>query len=208
MQHKQHAPFQYIRNIRHISKSDFRSTDTSIATVNTQLHKIFNGSNKAEFTAWAQSIENAARLCHLDALSIALSILQGAPLKLAKYLEAKETNSGKSLVCSTLKQHLTNNYSEIPYDTHAINAYDTLQQDNDESTEAYLHKMQAILECIHHTNDMTSISAIGTNHTKILTSLRDGRLHNKLAESKAKKWSNMAQVLQDVTDIAVNFKRS
>ena len=78
--------------------------------------KIFDRSNKAEFTAWAQSIENAARLCHLDALSIALSKLQGAPLKSAKYLEAKETNAGKTLIWSTLKQHLTSNYSKIPYD--------------------------------------------------------------------------------------------
>ena len=60
--------------------------------------KIFDGSNKAEFTVWAQSIENAARLCHLDALNIALSKLQGAPLKSANYLEAKETNAGKTLI--------------------------------------------------------------------------------------------------------------
>ena len=65
-----------------------------------------------------------------------------------------------------------------------------------------------MLECIYHTNDMTSISAIGTNHAKILTGLKDGRLCNKLIESKAKKWSNMAQVLQDVTVMAVNFERS
>ena len=38
--------------------------------------KIFNGTNKAEFKAWAQSIENAATLCNLDALSITLSKLQ------------------------------------------------------------------------------------------------------------------------------------
>ena len=49
--------------------------------------KTFDGSNKAEFTAWAQSIENAARLWNLDALSIALSKLQGAPLKSVNYLE-------------------------------------------------------------------------------------------------------------------------
>ena len=47
--------------------------------------KIFNGSNKAELTAWTQSIENAARLCCIDTLSIALSKLQGAPLKSANY---------------------------------------------------------------------------------------------------------------------------
>ena len=170
--------------------------------------KIFDGSNKAIFTAWAQSIENAARLCCFDALSIALSKLQGALLKSANYLEAKETNAGKTLVLSTLKQHLTSNYSEIPCDTHVINAYDTLQQGNDKSTKVHLYRVQDILEHIPHTNDMTSISAIGTNHAKILTGLKDGRLHNKLAEAKAKKWTNMAQVLQDVTDMAVNFERS
>ena len=167
----------------------------------------YNGYQQ-EFTAWVQSIENAARLCNLDTLSIALSRLQGTLLKSANYLEAKEINSGKTLIWSTLKQHLTSNYSKIPYDTHAINAYNMLQQDNDESTEVYLHRVQDILEHIHHTNDMTSISAIGTNHTKILTGLRNDRLHNKLAESRAKRWTNKVQVLQDVADKAVNFKRS
>ena len=65
--------------------------------------KIFDGSNRAEFTTWAQSVENTAKLCHLDALSIALSTLQGAPLKSASYLEIKEANAGKTLVWSTLK---------------------------------------------------------------------------------------------------------
>ena len=123
-------------------------------------------------------------------------------------MEAKETNACKTLIWSTLKQHFTSNYSEILYDTHAINAYDTLQQGNNESTKAYLHRVQDILEHIHHTNDMTSISAIGTNHAKILTGLTDGRLHSKLSKSKAKKWINLVQVTQDVTDMAVNFERS
>ena len=64
--------------------------------------KIFDGTNKAEFTAWAQSIENAARLCNLDAFSIDLSKLQGAPLKSANYLGSKEANSGRTLSWSTL----------------------------------------------------------------------------------------------------------
>ena len=148
--------------------------------------KIFDGSNKGEFTMWAQSVEKATRLCHLDTLSIALSKLQGALLKLGSHLETEEVNSGKTLVWPTLKKHLTSNYSEIPYNTHAINAYNTLQQGSDESTEAYLHRAQDILECIHHTNNMSSITAIGKNHAKILTGLKDGRLCNKLAKSKAK----------------------
>ena len=55
---------------------------------------------------------------------------------------------------------------------------------------------------------MTSIPTIGTNHVKILTGLKDSRLRNKLAKSKAKKWTTMSQVLQDVADMAVDFERS
>ena len=55
---------------------------------------------------------------------------------------------------------------------------------------------------------MSSITAIGTNHAKILTGLKDSRLQNKLAESKGKKCTNMAQILQDVADMAVDFERS
>ena len=55
---------------------------------------------------------------------------------------------------------------------------------------------------------MSSIIAIGTNHAKNLTGLKDSRLQKKLAESKAKKWTTMAQVLQDMADMAVDFKRS
>ena len=76
--------------------------------------KMFDGTNKAEFATWVQNIENAARLCNIDALSIALSKLQEAPLKSANYLDNKETNSGRKLSWTTLKQHLTSNYSEYP----------------------------------------------------------------------------------------------
>ena len=172
------------------------------------LTKIFDSTNKSKFTSWVQNVENAARLCNLDTLSIALSKLQGIPLKSASYLESKETNSGKTLLWSSLKKHLTSNYSKIPYDSHAINAYSSLHQGSDESTIAYLHRVQDILEHIHHTSDMTSITAISTNHAKILTGLKDSRLQNKLAELKAKKWTTMAQVLQDIADIAIDFERS
>ena len=170
--------------------------------------KIFDGTNKSEFTSWVQSVENTARLYDLDTLSIALSKLQGPPIKSASYLESKEISSGKQLIWPSLKKHLTSNYSEILYDTHAIYVYDSLHQGNDESTIAYLHRVQDILECIHHTSDMSSITAISTNHAKILTSLKDSRLQNKLAELKAKNWTTMAQVLQDVADMAIDFKRS
>ena len=112
-------------------------------------------------------------ICNLDAINIPLSKLQGAPLKSAIYLEGKETSTGKKHSWIILKQHLTANYSKIPYNTNAINAYGTLQQGIDESTKAYLHRAQDVLEHIHHTNNMSEITAIGANHTKILKCLKD-----------------------------------
>ena len=170
--------------------------------------KFFYGNNKSKFTSWLQSIENAAKLCNINTLTIALFKLQGPPFKSAYFLKSKEVSSGKQLNWHTLKKHLTMNYSEILYDTHTINAYDNLHQGSNESTSAYLHRVQDIFKCIHNTSDMTSIPAIGTNHGKILTGLRNNRLYNKLVESKAKKWTNMSQVLQDVADMAIDFKRS
>ena len=148
--------------------------------------KIFDGNNKSEFTSWMQSVENTAKLCNLDTLDITLSKLQGPPLISACFLESKEVSSGKQLDWHSLKKHLTTNYLEIPYNTHAINAYDNLHQGSNESTSGYLHRVQDILKHIHHTSNMTSISAIGTNHAKYLTGLKDSRLRNKLAKSKAK----------------------
>ena len=65
--------------------------------------KVFDGTNKSVCTLWAQSVENAGRLYTLDTLSIAFSKLQGPLLRSASYLESKETNSGKTLVWSSLK---------------------------------------------------------------------------------------------------------
>ena len=139
------------------------------ATLN--LINSFDHNKKAEFARWAQSVENATRICNLDAVNVALFKVQGAPLKSAIYLEGKESSADKKLSWNTLKQHLTANYSEIPYDTHDINDYHTIQQGPDEPTEAYQHRAHDILEYINHTNNMSKITAIGTNHAKIFTGL-------------------------------------
>ena len=170
--------------------------------------KFFDSNNKSEFTSWVQSVENTAKLCNMDTLTIALSKLQGPPLKSAHFSKSKEVGSGKQLNWHSLKKHLTTNYLEILYDTHAINVYDNLHQGSDESSSAYLHRAQGILKRIHNRSNMTSIPAIGTNHAKILTGLKDSRLCNKLAKSKVKKWTTISQVLQDIADMAIDFKRS
>ena len=74
-------PLNTFRINRFFTKPNYRPPITATTIVNIKLHKTFDGTNKAEFATWAQSIENAVRLCNLDALSITLSKLQGTPLK-------------------------------------------------------------------------------------------------------------------------------
>ena len=81
--------------------------------------KIFDGNNKSDFTSWVQSVENAAKLCNLDTLSIVLSKLQGPPLKSACFLESKEANVGKQSSWQSLEKCLNNNYSEF-HMTHML----------------------------------------------------------------------------------------
>ena len=119
--------------------------------------KIFNSNNKSKFTSWVQIVENAAKLCNLETLTIALSKLQGPPLKSTHFLKSKEVGSGKQLNWHSLKMHLTTNYSEIPYNTHTINAYDNLHQGSNESISAYLHRVQDILEHTHHTSVLETV---------------------------------------------------
>ena len=65
--------------------------------------KNFDSNNKSEFTSWVQSVENPAKLCNMDTLTITLTKLQGPPLKLAHFLESKEVGSGKQLNWHSLK---------------------------------------------------------------------------------------------------------
>ena len=51
---------------------------------------MFDGTKKAEFATWVQSIENAVRINNLDAINITLSKLQGALLKSATYWKVKK----------------------------------------------------------------------------------------------------------------------
>ena len=190
------------------TKSNFRPSDMGIAAIYVKVNKNLQWQQQKWIHIVGVECGNAAKLCKLDTLSITLSKLQGPPLKSAQFLEYKEVSWGKQLDRHSLKKHLTPNYSEILYNTHAINAYDNLHQGSNESTSAYLYRAQDILKHIHHTNDITSISTIGTSHVKILTDLKDGRLWNKLAKSKAKNWTTMSQLLQDIADIAFDFKRS
>ena len=55
-------------------------------------------------------------------------------------------------------------YSIIPFDTQATQAFIHLEQGLDELLENYLHYVSELLSKICHTSDMSRISVEGSNH--------------------------------------------
>ena len=86
------------------TKSSFRPSDTGIAAVYIKLNKNIQQQKQKQIHIMGTDLENATRLCNLDTLSIALSKLQGFPLKSASYLESKKGNPGKQLDWHLLKK--------------------------------------------------------------------------------------------------------
>ena len=62
---------------RLFAKSNSRTPNTSTTTNYIEFNQDIRWQQEEQFTSWAQSVENTARLCNLDTLSIALSKLQG-----------------------------------------------------------------------------------------------------------------------------------
>ena len=55
-------------------------------------------------------------------------------------------------------------YSIIPFNTHASQAFTHLEQDPDELLDDYLHHVRELLSKIYHTSDRSGISVEGTDH--------------------------------------------
>ena len=79
---------------------------------------------KSKFEAWAESIENAAQICGEVTLHIAFSKMTGSPLSAANRLKAWSL----ILTLMELKRVLLTQYSAIPYDRHAMQAFAWLEQ--------------------------------------------------------------------------------
>ena len=62
-------------------------------------------------------------------------------------------------------------YSIIPSDTHATQAFTNLEQHPDELLDDILHHVNDLLSKIDHTSDMSRISVEGTSHYTVVYGL-------------------------------------
>ena len=91
------------------------------------LIKMFDGT-KSKCEAWMEVIENAAQISGQNTICISFTKLTGSPLLTANRLQTRLSN----LTSAELKNELSMQYSIIPSDTHATQAYTHLEQSLDE----------------------------------------------------------------------------
>ena len=79
------------------------------------------------------------------------------------------------------KRELSRQYSSIPLDNHATQAFECLQQGPHELLEMYLCRASEPLLKSYHTLDMSQISVLGLNHYTVVYGLGCRELKGCLA---------------------------
>ena len=83
--------------------------------------------------------------------------LTGAPLQVATCLQDRMVN----VTWEELQKELTINFSPLPYDNHASQAFTNPMQGPEEFLTKYVECSISLLTQINYTSDMSAISVLG-----------------------------------------------
>ena len=97
-------------------------------------------------------------------------------------------------------------YSVIPSDTHATQAFTCLEQGPDVLLDNYLHHASELLFKIHHTSDMSSISVEGNNHYVVVYGINCRKLKDSIMESQSVQWRTMEECFRDSCNISAGYE--
>ena len=80
-----------------------------------------------------------------------------------------------------LRKLLIENYSDIPYISNAMVAYNKISQAENESVSQYLMHGKDYLECINHTSRFSSKDASGLNHISLVQGLSSSYVRRRVS---------------------------
>ena len=98
-----------------------------------------------------------------DPLEVGISRLMGLALGVISTICKEE-----GLLWHNFKQHLIEQYSNVPYASVAMFAYSKISQQDNESTVWYLVRAKVLLECIHCTSKLSDISGFGLDNLSLV----------------------------------------
>ena len=82
-----------------------------------------------------------------------------------------------------------------------------LEQDPDELLDNYLHCVSELLPKMYHTSDMSSISAMGTNHYAVVYGLNCRKLKDSISGHWSVQWMTMEECFRDICNIGAGYER-
>ena len=123
----------------------------------------FDGMDKSNTMSWLNQVEVVVELNNQAPLEVGMAKQKGASLC--------DTNKTHNLTWPQTKKLLIENYSDTPYVSDAMVAYNRISQTENKSVSQYLIHVKDYLEHINHTSKLSSMDGSGLNHISLVQGL-------------------------------------
>ena len=164
-----------------------------LATVALSTFDWFDGTDTSNTMSWLEQVEVVAERNTQAPLEVGMAKLKGAPLH--------DIYKIHDLIWPCLQKLLIENYSNTPYISDMMVAYNRISQAEDKSVSQYLICANDYLECIYHTSRLSSMDGSGRNHISLVQGLSDHYIRRR-ASKDAENWKTMEDAFNSITKIA------
>ena len=153
----------------------------------------FDDTDKSNTMSWLEQVEMVVKRNNQTTMEVGMAKLKGGPLHDIQKIHA--------LTWPHLHNLLTENYSDTPYISDAMVAYNRISQAEDELVLQYLICAKDYLEHINHTNRLASMDGTGLNHISLVQRLNDHYIRRRVSKD-AENRKTMADAFNSITKIA------
>ena len=143
----------------------------------------FDSTNKSNTMSWLEQVEVVVERNNQAPLEVDMARLKGALLC--------DIHKMCDLNWMWLRKLLIENYSDTPYVSDTMAAYNRILQASDKWVSQYLICVKDYLECINHTSRLVSMDSSGLNHISLVQGLSDSYIRWRVSKD-AENWKTMA----------------
>ena len=166
------------------------SNRQALAQISLNSLQEYDGTNIDITIQWLDHIKMVAEKTGTDPSEVGISKLKGLALG-----DINTICKGGNLTCYSFRQRLIEHYSNVPYKSNAMFAYFHLLQGDEKPTAQYLVRAKVLLECIHHTTKLSSISGSGWDNMYLVRELKAPYIRKRVAKEQ-----DFWRMMQDVFD--------
>ena len=152
----------------------------------------FDGNDREATIPWLDQIEMVMERTGFDPLELGISKFKGLALGNVNTICKEE-----GLSWHKFRQHLIEQYSNIPNASDAMSAYSQITQQDDEPTAQNLIKAKALLEHILCTSKLPDISDTGLDNLFLISCLRDPQISRRVAKEQ-ESWRTMEYIFKSI----------